>query len=551
MTTNYATEASRLPKNQTHFGLIPKPISLVERNGSFDLSTSTVIVCEETALAEASYLARSVQRIIGASSITVDDGRAAADVADNVILLRLRTGAGRGQHHGYRLEVSARRILIDGASNTGLFYGIQTLLQLMPTSAFSGEMVGSHVLIPCLDIEDTPRFPWRGALLDVARWYMPVDPILRFIDAMALHKLNTLHLHLNDDQGWRLEIPKYPLLTSVGAFRSETMVGQVVRDPADPLFTHSMYLYDGQPHGGFYTQDEMRDIVRYAAERHIDIVPEIDMPGHAQAAIAAYPHLGCTANAPAVSGNWGIHAYLFNPSEETISFLQDVLDDVLDIFPSRHIHLGGDEAVKQQWAESKVCQARIHELGLGSEEELQAFFMGRMATYLAERGRTLVGWDEILQGSLPPGAVVMSWQGEKGGIEAAMAGHDVVMTPDHTTYFDHRQSSDPNAEPMAFPRGYTTLETVYQYEPIPSGLPRDKEHHVLGSQGQLWAEYLPTARHVEYMAFPRLCALAEVTWVPRGERDYAEFTSRLGVHIKRLEALRINYRTLRLEDYDL
>jgi len=328
------------------------------------------------------------------------------------------------------------------------------------------------------------------------------------------------------------------------------MVGQVVRDPVDPFFTRDMYVYDGRPHGGFYTQDEMRRIVRYAADRHIDIVPEIDMPGHAQSAIAAYPQYGCTPQAPAVSGNWGIHSYLFNPSEETIHFLQDVLDDVIDIFPCRYIHLGGDEAVKQQWAENAACQARISELGVATEEELQAFFMGRMATYLAEHGRTLVGWDEILQGSLPAGAVVMSWRGEKGGIEAATAGHDVVMTPDHTTYFDHRQSSDPN-EPMAFPRGCTTLANVYHYEPIPAGLSSDKEHHVLGSQGQLWAEYLPTARHVEYMAFPRLCALAEVTWGPRGGRDYAEFKRRLAVHVTRLEALDVNYRSLGSEDYDL
>jgi len=381
-------------------------------------------------------------------------------------------------------------------------------------------------------------------MLDLARWFVPIGFVYKFIDLLGMHKMNVLHLHLNDDQGWRVEIKKYPNLTSIGGFRKQSFAGQLRQDPADDDYDASRATYDGVPHGGYYTQQELRDIVEYAARHHVTLVPEIDLPGHAQAAIAAYPEFGCVSYPVEVSCSWGIHPYVFNPSEPTIRFLQGILQEVLEIFPSQYIHIGGDEVITKQWKESAECQATMRTLGMTSEDELKSYFTRRMDAFLSERGRRLVGWDEILEGELSPDAIVMSWRGEDGGVNAARKGHDVVMAPDQHTSFVHRQSKDPSHEPLAFPHGFTSLSAVYHYEPVPQDLPLQYSHHVLGCQGQLWTEYMPDLRQIEYMAFPRMCALAEVAWSPSEHRDFEDFLQRLRVHLRRLDAKDVNYRAI-------
>lgn len=502
------------------------------------LTPDTRIVADDSLHAEAELLAEQLRQATGFAFVVA--GKAVSDAPS--IQFRLSPNLSPLGLEGYELEVTAHHVLIQAAAPAGAFYAIQTLLQLFPTTIFSRHrLVRDDWALPCGKITDTPRFSWRGVMLDPSRHFLPVDIVLKFIDLMALHKLNRLHLHLNDDQGWRLEIKRYPKLTSVGSHREKTLIGFARQSPADDDFDAGRQPYDDIPYGGFYTQDEARAIVAYAAERHVIVVPEIEIPGHAQAAIAAYPELGCTSDAPKVSPHWGIHDQIFNPSEQTIEFLQNVLTEVMEIFPSPFIHTGGDEAVKNRWKASGAVQSRIRELGLKDEAEMQSYVIGRMDAFLSGRGRRLVGWDEILEGGLAPGAVVMSWRGEQGGIDAAAAGHDVIMAPYQSTYLDYYQSEDRAGEPQAFP-DFLPLETVYAYEPIPSGLPEQFAPHVLGAQGQLWSEYMPTPEQVEYQAFPRLCALAEVTWSAREHKNYADFLARLETHLERLDLLDVNYR---------
>src|SRR6266567_465889 len=342
----------------------------------------------------------------------------------------------------------------------GAFYGLQTLRQLFPPAIFrQAQTAGVIWSIPAIAIEDSPRFAWRGVHLDVARHFMPKEFVKKYIDLAALHKLNRFHWHLTDDQGWRLEIKQYPRLTQVGAWRRETLIGRKDQDS-------TTWRFDGQPHGGFYTQDDVREIVAYAGARFVTIVPEIEMPGHSQAAIAAYPELGNTGSAIPVWTSWGVDQNILNPGDATVRFYQNVLTEVMGLFPGRWIHIGGDEAPKAQWQASSLAQARIRELGLKNEDELQSWFTHRMDEFLTAHGRRLVGWDEILEGGLAPNAVVMSWRGVDGGIAAAQAGHDVVMAPGSHTYFDHYQSADTVAEPLAI-GGYLPLDTVYSFEPVP------------------------------------------------------------------------------------
>jgi hexosaminidase len=381
-----------------------------------------------------------------------------------------------------------------------------------------------------VEIEDAPRFSWRGSHLDVGRHFMPKMAVLKHIDLLALHKMNVFHWHLTEDQGWRIEIKRYPKLTEVGAWRKDSMVAPRATDPAQRRFA-------GRPHGGFYTQDDVREVVRYAADRGITVVPEIEMPGHALAAIAAYPELGNTQAQHEVQTYWGISEHVFGVGDNVLTFLENVLDEVLALFPSKFIHIGGDEVPKREWKESVAAQSRMKELGLRDEEELQSWFVTRIDGWLAKRGRRLIGWDEILEGGLAPGATVMSWRGEKGGIAAAKAGHDVVMAPEKPTYFDHDQSED-QITPI---RGMNTLTDVYAYEPVPKELTVTEAKHVLGAQGQLWTEYMPDPQRMEYMAWPRLCALAEVLWSPSTTRDAADFTRRLDAHLERLRILDVNF----------
>jgi hexosaminidase len=467
-------------------------------------------------------------------------GGGPAGAGRNAVRLRIDPGAGLGPE-GYALSVAPHGVRLTGADAAGLFWGTQTLRQLLGPDAFRrAPLPGRTWRLPVTEIRDAPRFRWRGLLLDVARHFMPKDGVLRYLDLMAVHKLNVLHLHLTDDQGWRIEIERFPELTRTGSWRSRTRFGH----RASPLWEH-------KPHGGHYTQDDIREIVSYAAARHITVVPEIDLPGHSQAAIAAYPELGNTdvigATALSVWDDWGISDNVLAPTDDTLRFYEGVLEEVLALFPSEFVHIGGDECPKDQWRRSPAAQARIRELGLAGEDGLQAWFTGHFGRWLAARGRRMIGWDEILDGGpgngLVEGAAVSSWRGGAGGIAAARAGHDVVMCPEQYVYLDHRQDAGPG-EPV--PIGYVrTLEDVYRFEPVPAALDAAAARHVLGTQANMWTETTEDTARVDYQVFPRLAALAEVAWsdLPApGERDLADFERRMAAHYRRLDALGVAYR---------
>lgn len=503
--------------------LIPAPAKLEAIGLGFALGPQTRISAPTVLLRTAQLL----QQSLAGTGLPLEIVRRPGA---NMVNLRLDPKLSGLGDEGYRLEVRTDRVEIHAFRPAGAFYGTQTLRQLLPAAAFRKGLVAGEWAVPGVRIEDRPRFGWRGAHVDVARHFMPKEFLLKFIDLLALHKMNRLHLHLTDDQGWRMEIKRYPRLTIVGAWREDSMLEY---DPP---------RYSGKPHGGFYTQDDLREVVAYAAERHIDVMPEIEMPGHAQAAIAAYPELGNTDQPVKVGTRWGVYDHVFNVEDSTIKFLQDVLDEVLAVFPSKFIHIGGDEVPKTQWKQSPRAQARIKELGLKDEEELQSWFIRQMDKYLDAKGRRLVGWDEILEGGLAEGATVMSWRGISGGIAAAKMGHDVVMAPTSHTYFDYYQSRKPS-EPKAI-GGYVPWPAVLGFEPVPPDLSAEEGKRVLGAQFQLWSEYIPNSRHMEYMAYPRGCALAEVVWSPAGPRDVDEFRKRLEVHLERLRALDVNFRPL-------
>ena len=509
--------------------ILPQPVSVQAREGVFTLDRDTRIVSDAANASTAGMLAQWLAPATGFKFVP----RRIAD-ADNAISLRIDPSLARLGDEGYTLEVTPQRILIRAPKAAGVFYGAQSLRQLLPPAIFAeGPQQNALWTVPAVFIEDQPRFAWRGGMLDCVRHFSPKSFVLRYIDLLALHKLNTFHWHLTDDQGWRIEIKKYPKLTQVGAWRKETRLGHERNNPRG---------FDKKPHGGFYTQDEIREVVEYARQRHITVVPEIEMPGHAQAAIAAYPELGVTGEPLEVWPRWGINANIFNPSEKTILFLQDVLTEVIELFPSKFIHVGGDEAIKDQWKASPQVQARIRELGLKDEHEMQSYFIRRMDSFLASKGRRLIGWDEILEGGLAPGATVMSWRGVEGGITAAKAGHDVVMSPTTHAYLDYAQSQQPGELPNI--GGDLPLEKVYSFEPIPAALTADEARHILGAQANLWTEYIPSPGHAEYMLFPRLIAMAEVAWSPAERKDYANFLSRMTVHEQRLTNLNVNFRPI-------
>ncbi|MGJ5827612.1 beta-N-acetylhexosaminidase [Streptomyces ossamyceticus] len=439
---------------------------------------------------------------------------------------------------GYRLLIGSADHLIQGGSAAGVFWGAQTFRQLLGPDAHRRAPLrpDRDWDLPEITVEDAPRFAWRGLMLDVARHFLPKDQVLRYLDLMAAHKLNVLHFHLTDDQGWRVEIERYPRLTEVGSWRARTKFGH----RASPL-------WEEKPHGGHYTRDDLREIVAYATERHITVVPEIDIPGHSQAAIAAYPELGNTDVVDTASltvwDTWGINENVLAPTDDTLRFYEGVLEEVLELFPSTFVHIGGDECVKDQWKRSATAQARIRELGLTDEDGLQSWFVRHFDNWLTARGRRLIGWDEILQGGLAPGAAVSSWRGYAGGVTAARAGHDVVMCPEQHVYLDHRQHDGPD-EPV--PIGYVrTLEDVFRFEPVPSELTPEEARHVLGTQANVWTEVMEDPARVDYQAFPRLAAFAEVAWsrLPApAERDFADFERRMTYHYRRLDALGVGYR---------
>ena len=507
------------------YGVIPLPREMnVSADGAFKLSEKVRIVYPEGNEAmrrNAGHLARYLKAATGKTYRTEAGGEARGN-----ILLQL-TPDDRGPE-AYTLRVTRDGVEISGNTEAGVFYGLQTLRK----SVVPG---GGTPLLPAAVIADEPRFAYRGVHLDVSRHFFTVDEVKTYIDMMALHNMNRLHWHLTDDQGWRIEIRKYPRLTEVGARRRETVIG------------HNSGHYDGRPYGGFYTQEQAREIVRYAAEHHITVIPEIDLPGHMQAALAAYPHLGCTGGPYEVWTMWGVSDnVLCAGNDSVLAFIDDVLGEITDIFPSEYIHIGGDECPKTQWKKCPKCQARIKALGIeadtrhSAEEYLQSYIIRHGERCLNARGRRMIGWDEILEGGVAPGATVMSWRGEGGGIEAARQHHDVVMTPNTYLYFDYYQADDRENEPLAI-GGYLPLERVYGYEPLPAALSPDEQKHIIGVQANHWTEYIPTLPHLQYMALPRWAALAETQWSPAGKKDYAGFLRRLPHLVGHYQAEGYNY----------
>jgi hexosaminidase len=501
--------------------LIPRPAVLVPGSGSFALHPGAPV----TADPGLERLAARVRDLLPASAGPASAGPGGAGPGGGI---RLRVAAGLAPE-GYVLDVGTTGIDIRGGSPAGVHHGVQTLRQFLPADILRrAPIVSGPLPVPAVHIEDAPRFGWRGVLLDVARHFMPVADVLRFLDLAAFHKLNVLHLHLTDDQGWRVEVPGRPRLTTVGAWRPRTMLGSRIHD-----------RYDDRPHGGHYSTGNLREIVAYAADRHVTVVPEIDMPGHMQAAIAAYPELG-NGFAGGVRTSWGISPHVLNVSDEALEFCREVLDHVCAIFPGELIGIGGDECPSGEW-DTPAARARIAAAGLAGPHELQAWFTARMAEHLAGHGRRVYGWDEILAGGAPAGATIAAWRGAEPAILAARAGHDVVSCPDTSVYLDYRQSDDPG-EPT--PVGtLLTLADVYAFEPIPPGLSDAEAGRIIGAQANVWTEHLESARRVDYQAFPRLCAFAETVWGPP-DRDHADFTARLGPHLARLDALGVNYRPL-------
>ncbi|GAK75765.1 beta-hexosaminidase [Nonlabens ulvanivorans] len=428
---------------------------------------------------------------------------------------------------GYSIESNEHNITIKASTDAGAFYAVQSLLQLKPADHNNT----TEIHIPAVTIKDEPRFKYRGMHLDVSRHMYDVDFIKKYINAMAMLKMNNFHWHLTDDQGWRIEIKKYPRLQEVAAYRDSTLLGH---------YNDTPHQYDGKKYGGFYTQEEVREVIAFAKARHINVIPEIEMPGHAQAAIAAYPELGCTGENVQVAMKWGgVFEDIYCPSEETFTFLENVLDEVMELFPSKYIHIGGDEAPKTQWKTSDVAQQVIKENGLKDEHELQSYFIQRMEKYLNSKGRQIIGWDEILEGGLAPNATVMSWRGTNGAVEAAKARHDVIMTPTSHAYFDYYQSENDD-EPLAI-GGFLPLEKVYHFNPIPVELNDEEAIHVLGVQGNVWTEYMTTSEQVEYMAFPRMLAMSEVAWSADENKNYDSFINRVEYFHKRLDEMDINY----------
>ena len=502
--------------------LVPMPVAIERGTGHFELAAgSALIAAGEGATATARYFSDLVERTRGVRLSMRTDADANADGA---IVFQLQPATARSDgDESYRLDVTPQRITLTAGTPHGLFNGAVSLWQLLAPGGSA-----AHTLrVPCMKIDDYPRFAWRGLLLDSVRHFQSPEFVKHFIDTMALHKLNVLHWHLTDDQGWRIQINKYPKLTEIGAWRSPQPDEMQLVDPATGKY------------GGFYTQDQIRDIVRYAAERHVTIVPEIDMPGHAQAAVAAYPKLGVTGAQPAVSSDWGINTWLFDVSEYTFSFVETVLTEVMEMFPSKYIHVGGDEAAKDQWQASAHVQERMHRLGIRDEKDLQGYFTVRLEGFLRTHGRTLVGWDEILEGGVPPTAIVMSWRGTEGAISAAQHGIDVVMSPDPSMYLDHLQSTASDEPPGRVK--VISLADVYAFEPVPHELDADQARHVLGGQANLWSEYLTTPQRVEHAAFPRAAALAEVLWSPPEARSWDDFVARLPAQFERYRLLGVAF----------
>ncbi len=499
--------------------IIPKPASINNLPGKFQFNNKTTLVYTKNTKQLANYFARQYE-VFKNHELEQNKARFIFKQNKNVIVFQIDENLDLPRE-GYYFKISPSKILVKGKSEKGLFYGIQSLVQLVHQNKKT---------IPAVEIKDFPRYKYRGVHLDVGRHFFSPTFIKKYIDMLALHKINTFHWHLTEDQGWRIEIKKYPKLTEVGAYRSETVVGHAGQSDK----------YDGKRYGGFYTQEEVKEIVAYAQKRHVKIIPEIELPGHSRAALAAYPELGCTGGPYTVSRTWGVRKDIYCAGKEkTFEFLEDVLTEVMELFPSEYIHIGGDEAPKDRWKICDRCQKRIKAENLKDEHELQSYFITRIEKFLNDNGRRIIGWDEILEGGLAPNATVMSWRGIKGGLAAARSEHDVIMTPVSHCYFDYYQAM-PEFEPLAI-GGYLTVKKVYSFDPVPPTLQPEYRKYVIGGQANVWTEYMKTSDHVEYMLNPRLAAMAEALWTPKTKKDWEGFQKRLQSHFKLLAKKDINY----------
>ncbi|KAF0149931.1 MAG: hexosaminidase [Ignavibacteria bacterium] len=499
--------------------VVPKPVSAEVQNGSIVISSETKIWIElgEEMQTLGDLVASAINSRIKAKVFAT--AKMTKDIPKSLIKLKIESGFSTSE--AYKIIMTPNTISLSAMSGNGLFYAIQSLLQLMPI-----ETEGKTFSIQCINITDEPRFAWRGMHLDVCRHFFPIEFVKKYIDVMAMYKLNTFHWHLTEDQGWRIEIKKYPKLTQIGSIRKETMG-------------------DGKPYRGFYTQEQIKDVVEYARRKYINVVPEIEMPGHAQAALACYPELSCTGGPFEVGTVWGVINDVFCAgNDRTFEFLKDVLTEVMDLFPSQIIHIGGDECPKTRWKACEKCQTRIKVLGLKDEHELQSYFIQRVEKFVNSKGRKIIGWDEILEGGLAPNAAVMSWRGVEGGIAAAKAKHYAVMSPGTHCYFDHYQAQ--SGEPKAI-GGFTNLEKVYSYEPIPEALNEEEAKYIMGAQANLWTEYIKTTEHAEYMLLPRMLALSEVVWSPKSSRNLNDFLERMKFQYSYLKKHNYNFRAPRDE----
>ncbi len=517
-------------EQEANYQVIPLPqeVSLTQEKPFWLDGDVLIAYPENNALLQrnAEFLSEYIRQSTGYAPKT--KAIAAGEQVTNAITLGLDPGITNKE--GYVLTTTPEGISINGQTENGVFYGIQTLRKSIPAEA-----KGATILIPAGEIKDEPRFSYRGMHLDVGRHFFPIEFIKKYIDLLALHNMNTFHWHLTEDQGWRIEIKKYPKLTEIGSQRSRTVIGKNTQE------------YDNTPYGGFYTQEEAKEIVKYAQERYITVIPEVDLPGHMLAALAAYPELGCTGGPYEVCPRWGVFEdVLCIGNDKTMQFLEDVMSEIIEIFPSEYVHIGGDEAPRDRWKECPKCQARIKAEGLKAdknhtaEDRLQSYCMTRIEKFLNSKGRRIIGWDEILEGDVAPNATVMSWRGMEGGIEAAQLGHDVIMTPTSFCYFDYYQTADTQDEPLGI-GGYVPIEKVYSLEPVPAALTKEQGKHILGAQANLWTEYIASTEHVEYMILPRMAALAEVQWTQPEKKDFKDFTTRLARLMKFYQRDGFNY----------
>lgn len=507
---------------QNKYNLIPMPKKLVTASGEYTISKgSTIHVGDDAFAPVAGMLADQIKRSTG---LVLNPSRTAS-TSKGIVFIKDASIS----DEAYRLAVSGKKIEVRAKTGKGAFYALQTLLQLMPADVYGSNDGISTLSVAACNIADEPRFGYRGLMLDVGRHFYPVEDVKRFIDLMAMFKLNMFHWHLTEDQGWRIEIKKYPLLTQISSVRKESTVGHY-RDNK----------MDGKPYGGFYTQDQIKEVVAYAASKYITVIPEIEMPGHSQAVLAAYPQFGANADKIyQVRTKWGISEDVLFPREETFRFLEDVLTEVMDLFPGPYIHIGGDECPKTQWKESRFCQDMIKKNGLKDEHELQSYFIKRIDKFISSKGRKMLGWDEILEGGLSPNATVMSWRGTKGGVEAAKQNHDVVMSPNSFFYLDYYQG-EPKNEPVAI-GGNLPLSKCYSFEPYLPELTEQEAKRVIGIQANVWTEYIYDLKKAEYMTYPRALALAEVAWSPMQAKNYDDFKKRVMGILPAFDMLKVNY----------